>query len=206
MELLLEAPADAGLGLGVGGGGGGDLSGRGGGVEVEELLRLEGELGVARLVVDLHGLDVRRGGAAERARQLRVASLVLRQPVRQTRLAAAPVGRCGVDLRGDLLGRVLLWLRLARHRRHPRLAVAAAGPFLTTLIAFEFFFAVMSAAAAVRPIIGRPRFLPAAVVGPPPPLDLRLVVAMMWARRPNPGFVYSRIWLVYVIEIRSTSN
>jgi hypothetical protein len=137
MELLLEAPADAGLGLGVGGGGGGDLSGRGGGVEVEELLRLEGELGVARLVVDLHGLDVRRGGAAERARQLRVASLVLRQPVRQTRLAAAPVGRRGVDLRGDLLGRVLLWLRLARHRRHPRLAVAAAGPFLTTLIAFD---------------------------------------------------------------------
>jgi hypothetical protein len=117
MELLLEAPADAGLGLG----GGGDHRGRGGGgVEVEELVRLEGELGVARLVVDLHGLDVRRGGAAERARQLRVASLVLRQPVRQTRLAAAPVGRRGVDLRGDLLRRVLLWLRLARHRRRPR--------------------------------------------------------------------------------------
>ena len=47
-KLLLEAAADARLGLGVGGGG--LPGGGGGGVEVEELLRLEGELGVARLV------------------------------------------------------------------------------------------------------------------------------------------------------------
>jgi hypothetical protein len=72
-QLLLEAAADPGLGLGGGGLGGGG----GGGVQVDELLRLERELGMTRLVVDLHGLDVGRRGAAERARQLRVPALVL---------------------------------------------------------------------------------------------------------------------------------
>jgi hypothetical protein len=119
-SLLLEAAADAGLGLGGGGlgsGGGGGSSSGGGGVQVEELLRLEGELGVARLVVDLHGLDVGRRGAAEGARQLRVPALVLPQPVRLPGLAAAPVRRRRVDLRGDLLRCVLLRLRLPRHGR-----------------------------------------------------------------------------------------
>ena len=140
-KLLLEAAADARLGLGVGGGG--LPGGGGGGVEVEELLRLEGELGVARLVVDLHGLDVGRRGAAERAGQLGVAALVLPQPVRLPRLAAAPVRHRRVDLRGDLLGRVLLRLRLARHpRRAPLFPLSPPPPpprpFLT-LLAFVFF-------------------------------------------------------------------
>ena len=140
-KLLLEAAADARLGLGVGGGG--LPGGGGGGVEVEELLRLEGELGVARLVVDLHGLDVGRRGAAERAGQLRVAALDLPQPVRLPRLAAAPVRRRRVDLRGDLLRRVLLRLRLACHRRQAPLFPLSPPPppprpFLT-LLAFVFF-------------------------------------------------------------------
>ena len=106
-------------------------------MQVEELLRLEGELGVARLVVDLHGLDVGRRGAAERARQLRVPALVLPQPVRLPGLAAATVRRRRVDLRGDLLRRVLLRLRLPRHGRSLLLlsrsrrsqpAAAAASP------------------------------------------------------------------------------
>jgi len=126
-KLLLEAAADARLGLG-GGGGLPGAGGGGGGVEVEELLRLEGELGVARLVMDLHGLDVGRRGAAERAGQLRVAALDLPQPVRLPRLAAAPVRHRRVDLRGDLLRRVLLRLRLARHRRQAPLFPLSPPP------------------------------------------------------------------------------
>lgn len=120
MRLLLEAAADAGLGLG---GGGGGLTGGGGAgaaaVEVVELVGLEGELGVARLVVDLHGLDVGGGGLAERALELGVAALVLPQPVLLPGLPAAPVRRRRVDLRRDLLRRVLLRLRLPRHLRAP---------------------------------------------------------------------------------------
>lgn len=120
MRLLLEAAADAGLGLG--GGGGGLTAGGGAGaaaVEVVELVGLEGELGVARLVVDLHGLDVGGGGLAEGALELGVAALVLPQPVLLPGLPAAPVRRRRVDLRRDLLRRVLLRLRLPRHLRAP---------------------------------------------------------------------------------------
>ena len=46
-KLLLEAAADASY---FSGSGGGLPGGGGGGVEVEELLRLEGELGVVSLV------------------------------------------------------------------------------------------------------------------------------------------------------------
>jgi hypothetical protein len=191
-KLLLEAAADARLGLG---GGGGLPGGGGGGVEVEELLRLEGELGVARLVVDLHGLDVGRRGAAERAGQLRVAALVLPQTVRLPRLAAAPVRRRRVDLCGDLLRRVFLRLRLARHHRHAPLFSLSPPPppppprpFLT-LLAFVFF-AVMGrdGTGPGRQLLGscgRPQLHPAAVVVLHPPSDLELAVLMVWAQAPG---------------------
>ncbi|URD97288.1 hypothetical protein MUK42_34866 [Musa troglodytarum] len=110
-KLLLEAAADAGAGLG-------GLWG-GAGVKVDELALVEGDLGMAGVVVDLHGLDVGGGGLAEGALQLGVAALVLARPVRQPRLTAAPVRRRRVDLRRDLLRRVFLRLRLARHDRPP---------------------------------------------------------------------------------------
>ncbi|CAL9072518.1 unnamed protein product, partial [Musa acuminata var. zebrina] len=105
--LFLEAAADAGAGLG----GFGDTSG----VEIDELGLVEGDLGVAGVMVDLHGLDVGGGDLAQGALELRVAALVLTRPIRLPRLAPAPVRRRRVDLPGDLFRRVLLRLRLPRH-------------------------------------------------------------------------------------------
>lgn len=136
LPRLLETAADAGLGLGARR----DLrrSGRGR-VEVVDLLRVEGELGVARLMVDLHRLDVGGGDLAERTLELGVPPFLLPQPVLLPRLAAAAVRRRRVDLRSDLLRRVLLWLRLPRHLRRLPLPSPLAFrrrrvPFLTLFV------------------------------------------------------------------------
>lgn len=71
---------------------------------------------MAGLVVDLHGLEVRGAGLAEGALQLGVAPLLLPRPVSHPGLAAPAVSRRRVDLRRDLLRRVLLRLRFPRHR------------------------------------------------------------------------------------------
>lgn len=88
-----------------------------GGVAVDELGLVEGDLGVAGVVVNLHGLDVRCGGLTVGALVLGVAALLDARPIGEAGLAAAPVGGGGVDLGRDLLGGVLLRLGLASHWR-----------------------------------------------------------------------------------------
>lgn len=84
-------------------------------MEVHELRLLKGDLGMTSVVVNLHGLQIGRGGLAVRALVLGVAALIGPGPVRLTGLAAASVRRRRVDLRGYLLGRVLLRLGLPGH-------------------------------------------------------------------------------------------
>lgn len=76
---------------------------------------VEGVLGVAGVVMDLHGLHVRGGGLAEGALQLRMTSLFLPHLVRLPGLPALAVRRRRIDLRRDLLRGMLLRLRLPRH-------------------------------------------------------------------------------------------
>ncbi|KAA8533416.1 hypothetical protein F0562_031150 [Nyssa sinensis] len=88
----------------------------GDGVQVNELALIEGDLGVLSIVVNLHRFDVGGSDLAMRALELGVSALDESRPVGLTRLAPAPVGGCSVDLRRDLLRRVLLRLRLSGHR------------------------------------------------------------------------------------------
>lgn len=67
------------------------------------------------VVMNLHRFHVRRRNLAVGALVLCVAALLHAGPVGLTGLAAAPVGGRGVDLRRDLLRRVLLRLRLTCH-------------------------------------------------------------------------------------------
>lgn len=106
-RLLLEASADAGLGLGRIG----DLDG----VEIIELGLVEGDLGVAGLMVDLHRLKIGSCNFAVGALQLRVTALVLPQPVGLPGFSAAAIGGGRVDLGGDFFRGVLLGLSLPRH-------------------------------------------------------------------------------------------
>lgn len=106
--LLFVAAADTRLGLGG--------VTRNDGMEIVQLLRLERELRVTRLMVDLHRLDVRCGDFAQGALQLGMATFDLSEPVRLSSLPAASVRRRCVDLRRYLLRRVLLRLRLPCHR------------------------------------------------------------------------------------------
>lgn len=151
LPRLLETAADAGLGLGARR----DLrrSGRGR-VEVVDLLRVEGELGVARLMVDLHRLDVGGGDLAERTLELGVPPFLLPQPVLLPRLAAAAVRRRRVDLRSDLLRRVLLWLRLPR-----TVTIERSTPTPPLFLLFTF---LLTMAAHL------PRISPTAAGGPSP--------------------------------------
>lgn len=102
------AAADAGLGLG--GGVTGVTS-----MEIIELGFVEGDLGMAGVVVDLHRLDVGGSDFAERALELGVAAFVLAGAICEAGLAAAAIGGCGVDFGGDLLGGVLLGLGFPCH-------------------------------------------------------------------------------------------
>ncbi|KAG0609825.1 hypothetical protein M758_7G016600 [Ceratodon purpureus] len=68
-----------------------------------------------RLVMNLHALHIRRRRLTHRTRQLRMSALIQPLPVHHARLTTATVRRCRVDLGRDLLGRVLLRLRLPRH-------------------------------------------------------------------------------------------
>lgn len=119
---LLQAATDAGLRLG----GFGDD----GGVEIIELGVIEGDLGMASIMVDLHGLDVGGSNLAEGALQLGVAALLFAGAIGEAGLAAATVGGSGVEFGGKLLGGVLLGLSFSSHgwwwRRR---AAAAAGGF-----------------------------------------------------------------------------
>ena len=106
--LLLQAPTNAGLGPGG--------LGRGAyGVKILELGIVEGDLGVAGLVVDLHRLDIWGSDLAVRALQLRVPALDLPQPVGLSRLSAPAIRRRRIDLGRDLFCGVLLRLGLPRH-------------------------------------------------------------------------------------------
>ena len=83
-----------------------------------EILRLlVRQLRMLRLVMDLHRLQIRRRDLAVRTLVLRVTSFLLTGPVREPRFASASVGQRCVGFRLELLRRVLLRLRLSRHRR-----------------------------------------------------------------------------------------
>jgi hypothetical protein len=84
-------------------------------VQVDELVLLPRQLRVARLVVNLHALHVGRGRLADGTRQLRVPALAQPLAVHHARQAAPAVRRRCIDLRRDLLRRMLLRLRLPRH-------------------------------------------------------------------------------------------
>lgn len=84
-------------------------------MKVRDLLLLEGDLRVTRLVMNLHRFHVRRRDFAVRALIFRVPAFLHAGPVRLARLTAAAVGGGGIDLGRDLLSRVLLGLRLAGH-------------------------------------------------------------------------------------------
>jgi len=92
------------------------------GVKVHDLVLLKGDLRVTRVVMNLHRFHVRRRDFAVRALVFRVPTFLHPRPVSQARLAAAAVGSGGVDLCRDLLGRVLLGLRLPCHRVEMRLS------------------------------------------------------------------------------------
>lgn len=86
-----------------------------GGMEIHELGLLKGDLRMTSVVVNLHRLDIRGCGLAERALILGVATLIRTTTVSQTGFASAPIGGSGVDLGGDLLGSMLLGLGLPGH-------------------------------------------------------------------------------------------
>ncbi|KAA8538941.1 hypothetical protein F0562_025633 [Nyssa sinensis] len=90
--------------------------GDGGDVEIGNLGLVEGDLWVLGVVMNLHRFDVGGCDLAVRALVLGVSALFNARPVGQPRLASAPIGGCGVDLRGDFLRRVLLRLGLSSHR------------------------------------------------------------------------------------------
>lgn len=90
-------------------------------MKIIELGVVERDLGMASLVVDLHGLDVRGGDLAQWALQLGVAALLLPAAISEAGLAAAAVGGGGVDFGGNLLGSVLLGLGFSSHDGESRI-------------------------------------------------------------------------------------
>ena len=84
-------------------------------MKINDLLLLEGDLGMASFVVNLHRFDVGSGDFAVWTLVFRVSALLEPGAIFEPGLSAAAVRGGRVDLGLDLLRRVLLRLGFARH-------------------------------------------------------------------------------------------
>lgn len=86
-------------------------------MEIHELGLFVRDLRMLRIVMDLHGLEIRSRDFGVRTLELSVTTFLFPGPIGYSRLSSASVGQRSIDLGLNLLSCMLLRLGLASHLR-----------------------------------------------------------------------------------------